>query len=138
MYIKELTNAEFNLFTDSYPYFSIYQTSEYGFIMNTQNYTSLFLGLIDDNKKVVAASLILIEKEGMFKYAYAPKGFLIDYNNKELVKEFTKLVQTVEGDVRLSGKDEYGSAWEFSAKSALCVYFSLGVTFSTFSTLTKI
>lgn len=54
------------------------------------------------------------------------------------VKEFTQLVQTVEGDVRLSGKDEYGSAWENSAKSALCVYFSLGVTFSTFSTLTKI
>ena len=93
MYIKELTNAEFNLFTDSYPYFSIYQTSEYGFIMNTQNYTSVFLGLADDFDKIVAASLILIEKSGMFKYAYAPKGFLIDYNNKELVEEFTKLIK---------------------------------------------
>ena len=101
MYIKELTNAEFNLFTDSYPYFSIYQTSEYGLIMNTQNYTSLFLGLIDDNKKVVAASLILIEKEGMFKYAYAPKGFLIDYNNKELVKEFTKLIKEYLGKKKI-------------------------------------
>ena len=93
MYIKELTNAEFNLFTDKYPYFSIYQTSEYGFIMNTQNYTSVFLGLIDDFNRIVAASLILIEKEGMFKYAYAPKGFLIDYNNKELVEDFTKLIK---------------------------------------------
>ena len=27
-----------------------------------------------------------------------------------------------EGDVRLSGKDEHGSAWELSAKSALCVF----------------
>lgn len=92
MYIKELTNAEFNLFTDSYPYFSIYQTSEYGFIMNTQNYTSVFLGLID-NERIVAASLILIEKDGIFKYAYAPKGFLIDYSNKELVEQFTNLVK---------------------------------------------
>ena len=93
MYIKELNNAEFNLFTDSYPYFSIYQTSEYGFIMNTQNYTSLFLGLVDDYQKIVAASLILIEKEGIFKYAYAPKGFLIDYSNKGLVEQFTTLIK---------------------------------------------
>ena len=93
MYIKELTNSEFNLFTDSFPYFSIYQTSEYGFIMNTQNYNSLFLGLIDKSQKIVAASLILIEKDGMFKYAYAPKGFLIDYSNNELVEEFTKLIK---------------------------------------------
>lgn len=100
MYIKELTNAEFNLFTDSYPYFSIYQTSEYGFIMNTQNYTSLFLGLMDDNK-ILAASLILIEKEGMFKYAYAPKGFLIDYNNKELVEKFTELIKEYLGKKKI-------------------------------------
>jgi lipid II:glycine glycyltransferase (peptidoglycan interpeptide bridge formation enzyme) len=93
MYIKELTNAEFNLFTDSFPYFSIYQTSEYGFIMNTQNYTSVFLGLIDQNDKIVAASLILIEKNNMFKYAYAPKGLLVDYSNKELVTEFTNLIK---------------------------------------------
>ena len=92
MYIKELTNAEFNLFTDKFHYFSIYQTSEYGFIMNTQNYTSIFLGMIDDNK-IVAASLVLIEKEGIFKYAYAPKGFLIDYSNKELVEQFTILLK---------------------------------------------
>ena len=100
MYIKELTNAEFNMFTDNYPQFSIYQTSEYGFIMNTQNYTSVFLGLID-NEKIVGASLVLIEKEGMFKYAYAPKGFLIDYSNKELVEEFTKLIKEYLGKKKI-------------------------------------
>ena len=93
MYIKELTNAEFNSFTDSFNYSSIYQTSEYGFIMNTQNYTSIFLGMIDEYNKIVAASLILIEKTNMFKYAYAPKGYLIDYSNKELVIEFTRLIK---------------------------------------------
>ena len=92
MYIKELSNAEFNMFTDRFQYFSIYQTSEYGFIMNTQNYNSIFLGLMDDNK-IIAASLILVEKSGMFKYAYAPKGLLVDYDNKELVEEFTTLIK---------------------------------------------
>ena len=93
MYIKELTNAEFNTFTDSFPFFSIYQTSEYGFTMNTQNYNASFLGLIDDNEKIVAATLILVEKNGMFKYAYAPKGFLIDYSNKKLLEEFTNEIK---------------------------------------------
>ena len=92
MYIKELTNKEFNDFTSNYNNYSIYQTSEYGFIMNNQNYTSIFLGLID-NDNIVAASLILIEKSAMFKYAYAPKGYLIDYSNEYLVEEFTKLIK---------------------------------------------
>lgn len=93
MYIKELTNVEFNFFTNGFKDFSIYQTSEYGFLMNTQNYTSIFLGMMDDFDKIVAASLILIEKNSMFKYAYAPKGFLIDYNDKKLVEEFTTLIK---------------------------------------------
>ena len=92
MYIKELTNQEFNMFTDNFFMSSIYQTSEYGFIMNTQNYNTIFLGLIDGNK-ILAATLILIEKNQMFKYAYAPKGFLIDYNDKFLVEEFTKQIK---------------------------------------------
>lgn len=92
MYIKELTTEEFNSFTDNFIYSSIYQTSEYGFVMNNQNYNSMFLGLIDDNK-ILAASLILIEKINMFKYAYAPKGFLIDYNDEYIVEQFTKLAK---------------------------------------------
>lgn len=92
MYVKELTNQEFNMFTDNFFMSSIYQTSEYGFIMNTQNYNTIFLGLIDGNK-ILAATLILIEKNQMFKYAYAPKGFLIDYNDKFLVEEFTKQIK---------------------------------------------
>lgn len=92
MHIKELSNAEFNKFTDDYKEFSIYQTSEYAFVMNEQHYDSLFLGLVENNK-VLAASLILIEKSFGFKYAYAPRGFLIDYSNKELLKNFTDLLK---------------------------------------------
>jgi len=100
MYIKELTTEEFNSFTDNFIYSSLYQTSEYGFVMNNQNYTSMFLGLID-NDKIVGASLILIEKMNMFKYAYAPKGFLIDYNDEYLVEEFTKHIKDYLGKKKI-------------------------------------
>lgn len=101
MYIKELTNAQFNKFTDSFIDSSIYQTSEYGFIMNTQNYNSLFICAFDNLDKMVAASLILVEKDGMFKYAYAPKGFLIDYSDKLLVEEFTNLIKEYLGKKKI-------------------------------------
>ena len=50
---------------------------------------------LEDNKKIIAGSLILskelpIIKKKMF---YAPRGFLIDYNNKDILEEFTKQVK---------------------------------------------
>lgn len=89
MYIKELTNEEFNKFTDNFKYYSIYQTSEYGLLMNNQNYDSIFIGFVDDLDNIQAGSLLLVEKKSGFKYAYAPKGFLIDYNDKFLLEDFT-------------------------------------------------
>ena len=88
MQIKELTNEEFKKFTNKFNVKSIYQTVEYGFVMNHENYDTIFLGLADKND-IIAASLILIQKRDKFKYAYAPKGFLIDYNDTELLKIFT-------------------------------------------------
>lgn len=89
MEIKELSNEEFDSFVNAYEPSSIYQTYEYGIVMNNQNYKTIYVGLFDDEKNIVAASLLLIEKLGKFKYAYAPRGFLIDYNDEELLKEFT-------------------------------------------------
>ncbi len=93
MELRELTNEEFNTFTDKYFMSSIYQTTEYGFVMNKQKYESLFLGLINDTNDIAAASLILIEKLGQFKYAYAPRGFLLDYTDNDLLTNFTNEIK---------------------------------------------
>ena len=92
MEIKEITSDEFNSFRNSFNVYSIYQTSEYGYIMNNQKFESMFIGLVD-NKNILAASLILIERRKGFKYAYAPRGFLIDYNNYNLLETFTTLIK---------------------------------------------
>ena len=93
MEIKELTNDEFNRFVSKYSLSSMYQSVEYGLVMNNQKYEPLFVGLINDIGDIVAASLLLIEKLGQFQYAYAPRGFLIDYTNKELLKSFTSEIK---------------------------------------------
>ena len=89
MYIKELTNDEFNDFTATFPYKTFYQTPEYAFVMNRDKSESFLLGLVDDNY-ILAASLIIVEKRSGFKYAYAPRGYLIDFNDYNLVEQFTK------------------------------------------------
>lgn len=92
MQLRELSNEEFRQFSHHFKPSSIYQTAEYAFIMNGQNNTSLFLGLIDQGH-IIGATLILIEKIHGFKYAYAPRGFLIDYQNLELVTIFTREIK---------------------------------------------
>ena len=92
MEIRQLTNEEFNAFSEQFIPSSYYQTAEYAMIMNHQHYDSMLIGAIEGNQ-IIAASLILIEKAGMFKYAYAPRGFLIDYQNLTILTEFTKLLK---------------------------------------------
>ena len=92
MHIKLLTNAEFLEFSKLFKPGSIYQTPYYAFTMHEEGYSSMFVGLMDSNV-LKAASLILVYKVNGFKYALAPRGFLIDYNDEELVITFTKLIK---------------------------------------------
>lgn len=89
MYLKELTNEEFDGFTNTYFQSSVYQTKEYAFVMNKQGFDSIFLGLIDDSGHTIAATLLLIQKKFGFKYAYAPRGFLLDYTSYPTFEAFT-------------------------------------------------
>lgn len=93
MQVRELTAVEFENFTKNYNVHSLYQTVEYANVMKEQNFGIVFLGLVDDGNNILAASLILIQKLFGFKYAYAPRGFLIDYSNFHLVETFTKGVK---------------------------------------------
>ncbi len=44
----------------------------------------------------------------------------IELETSKDVENFTKICQSVDVDVRLTGKDENGHHWELSAKSLFC------------------
>ncbi len=92
MNLKELTNQEFINFITNFPLKSIYQTPEYGMVMSNQGYKPILLGLFKENI-VIAATLILINKEDGFKYAYAPRGFILNYEDFYLLKDFTAQIK---------------------------------------------
>ena len=55
-----------------------------------KNVTPHYLGLVNENNEVVAGTLLL-EKKLSFNlcYFYAPRGFVLDYKKKELLREMT-------------------------------------------------
>lgn len=53
--------------------------------------TPYYLGLVNENDEIVAATLLLQKNLPLnMCYFYAPRGFVIDYKKKELVKTMTK------------------------------------------------
>lgn len=91
MKLKNLSIFEFDKFAESHPLGSYHQSSNYALLASEQGYDYDLLGFVDEDGNIHAASLILSKRIGMFnRYGYAPKGFLIDYFNPNLLQEFTK------------------------------------------------
>ena len=91
MKLKKISEKEFKKFADKSPEITFYQTISWAHLKKKNGWVAHYLGLEKDNK-IIAGSLILaktlpIIKKKMF---YAPRGFLLDYKNKEVLKEFTK------------------------------------------------
>lgn len=60
------------------------------FSKDKKNFQPFYLGLVDNNNKVIAACLLLQKSLPLcFCYFYSPRGFVIDFTNSKLVKEMT-------------------------------------------------
>ena len=94
MKLKVLSIFEFDEFSKNHPLGNYHQSSAYAMMMCENKYDYELIGMIDENNNIVAASLILFKRITIFtRYGYAPKGFLIDYNNINLVKQFCELLK---------------------------------------------
>ena len=61
------------------------------FCKENKHNTPYYVGLIDDKKKLVATALLLERKLPLgYSYFYSPRGFVCDYNNKDVIEELTK------------------------------------------------
>jgi len=91
MHITLLDESQFDGFAINHPNHNFYQSSNYGRFMSKHGYNSYYLGLVDSMNTIKAATLLIVknEKNDKRKMGYAPRGFLIDWNNNELLKNFT-------------------------------------------------
>lgn len=93
MTIKEINVNEFDSFANKHVLGSFYQTSNYGKLKEKEGYKALYIGAYD-NSNLVGAFLLLSKSISLnVKYGYSPRGFLIDYFNKDIFKNFTDSIK---------------------------------------------
>lgn len=93
MKIDEISSKEFEKFASIHPQFSFHQTKNWGELKKTMGWDYSFVGLKDKDKIVGGAILLSKETPIKKKIFYSPRGFLIDYSDELLVKEFTKEIK---------------------------------------------
>ena len=94
MKFEELTEDEYTKFVKYNPYKSHFlQSYEWGELAKKERgLIPFYLGL-KDKKKIVGATLLLKKNLPLGKcYLYAPRGYVIDFNNFQLLEKFTEEV----------------------------------------------
>lgn len=95
LHLKNIEKEEFDEYVKNHKTKSHFlQSLSWGeFAKTKKNLIPHYLGLVDDGNKIQAATLLLEKKLPMnYTYFYAPRGFVIDFKNKELVRTMTKKV----------------------------------------------
>ena len=110
----DVDKEEYNKFISNYSMAPITQDARWANVKD--DWDNTICALYKDNK-IIAASLLLIKTFPFnLKMIYSPKGFLIDYTNKEILKEFTKGIKkyaksinafVVKIDPSIALKEEY-------------------------------
>lgn len=90
MRMIEITKEKFEEFTSKSEYKNYCQTANYGMIMSETGFDYSFVAYTTNDLEILAAGMFLTKKIGRYYYAYCPKGYIIDYNDTELVRKFTR------------------------------------------------
>jgi len=93
MEIREIDANTFNDYASKHILKNYFQTKQYGELMSHSDFKVMYIGAFIDNN-IVAASIILNKTIGpSMKYGYAPRGFLINYYDEDLLSMFTKKIK---------------------------------------------
>lgn len=91
MNIKEMSLEEFRDFASTHFIGNFHQSINFAILKAEEGYEYEFISYGGD--EILAAALILYKKIGTFYYGYSPRGFLIDYSNINLLKDFTDKIK---------------------------------------------
>lgn len=88
MEIIKLSSKEFEEFTKNHEQMSFHQDERWGKLKEATSWTYEMIG-VKEKKKVVIAALLLYKKAPLgINMCYSPRGFIMDYSNKKLLKDF--------------------------------------------------
>ena len=92
-FIDNVSEKEYEEFVIKHEKSHFMQSYYFGLVMKNKNFKPHYVGLKKDNKLVATA--LILEKHLFNKYCYfySPRGFVIDYENLELLSVFTKEIK---------------------------------------------
>ncbi|MBR5369880.1 MAG: peptidoglycan bridge formation glycyltransferase FemA/FemB family protein [Bacilli bacterium] len=89
MKFRELTEEEYKSFWENHPLKTFLSAVEISKLREKSNWNTNYVG-VEKNNKIIAATMLLSHIRRFNKYEfYSPRGYLLDFNNKELVDYFT-------------------------------------------------
>ena len=98
MKIVTLSSDQFDNYASAHRYRNYFQSSSYGNLMQKFGYNVHYLGIINEENKLIGATLIIYKNIFMNKkFAYAPRGILFNYENAESLNEMTEKIKKVLG-----------------------------------------
>lgn len=89
MEFVELTEKEYKKYWEDHPLKTFLSAPEISELRKKSNWDTYYVGVKEKNK-VIAATMLLSHIRHFGKYEfYSPRGYLLDFNNRELVDYFT-------------------------------------------------
>lgn len=121
-FIENVEKDKYEEFVKNHKKSHFLQSYAWGeFSKKEKNLIPHYIGLEDDKGNLIATALLL-EKKLPLKmcYFYAPRGFVLDYSNIEVLKEFTKNIKTyskkkkaiffkIDPDIIYNSEDTFGN-----------------------------
>ena len=96
MKVVKLSAAQFDKFASNHRYRNYFQTSMYGNVMAKFGYSIQYLGIVNENNKLIGATLLIYKEIFMKnKMAYAPRGILFNYEDTERLEEAIGVLKRV-------------------------------------------
>lgn len=92
MKFTELKKEEFRKFLDNHELRTYLQTPEIAALKVSDGWEEYYVG-VKEHGKIVCATMMISYKGRMGKTFSAPRGYLIDFNNKKLLKFFTENIK---------------------------------------------
>lgn len=93
MKFVEIKETEYEKFWENHPLKTFLSSKEIGILREKNGWNKYFVGL-KENNKVIAATMLVSHKRRLSKYEfYAPRGFLINFNDTKIVNLFVKEIK---------------------------------------------
>lgn len=93
MIFTEITKEEYEEYAKNHPLRSFFQTTSMAEVSSLKMWKSYYVGVKNENQLIAASRIMSLKNRLGKNYFYAPRGPLLDYENKKLLKFFTQNIK---------------------------------------------